>query len=427
MAENVIGKGALVLDVNGTSLTAGLKKAETQTKGFAERVDKTLSESGKKLSTGLGAGLQAAGDSLGGFLGNIASGFANPLAMIGGLIGGLIGKITSLFAGKKVDPQLEKSILDAQKAAEFALRTIGKNAAEVEYLRAREALLAEQRAGASRQRIRELHGIAIATFRVREAEERARRAEELRGGMRQTLSSISNEAISAREGREGAERNTLVNQLIEAGAGANEFRTQLELLQTAQRARTAGELARDVRSLTDSFRDQANTIGMTTEEASIYRLQLRGASEEQLMMARQHSQLLNRERERLKLMEEGRALTQQLRSPQEVFNDRQDELNRMLERGAINMTTYRRASVQALEGVARAAQQTQLKLPEAQLAGSKGAVETLVRTRLMNDPSNSRENQLLRLAQDQRDTQRATLEANRDIVRILRDRREEVI
>lgn len=79
---------------------------------------------------------------------------------------------------------------------------------------------------------------------------------------------------------------------------------------------------------------------------------------------------------RLKTLEDGRRLTEQLRTPQEAYNAKLREVNELFKAGAIDAETYRRAEKAALEEL-----QSRLEKSKKEIEGfARDAAETLYRS-----------------------------------------------
>lgn len=105
----------------------------------------------------------------------------------------------------------------------------------------------------------------------------------------------------------------------------------------------AEKLAESIGGVTDSLQMQVATFGMTATEADLYRLKMEGASEAQLEAARTAGKQLEALEENKKLMDKGKEVTEQYKTPLEKFSDRQKELDQLLGAGAISQQTYQAA------------------------------------------------------------------------------------
>ena len=109
------------------------------------------------------------------------------------------------------------------------------------------------------------------------------------------------------------------------------------------------KLKEDVTKTTDKMQDSVDTWGMTSREAELYRLEMQGATKEELEMARALDKKLTELEKEKKAMEEhkalmkkGEALTKSLRTEEEKLADGEKELGEMLKAGAIDLETYER-------------------------------------------------------------------------------------
>lgn len=92
----------------------------------------------------------------------------------------------------------------------------------------------------------------------------------------------------------------------------------------------------------DSLKEQAATFSMTDREATLYRMTLEGATQEQLEMA--DAMLAAKER-----MEEIKRVLEDIKTPQEEYNETIKKLKTLLEEGAITWDQYTAAAKNAAE------------------------------------------------------------------------------
>tara|TARA_R110002020_G_scaffold12409_6_gene45508 strand:- start:14837 stop:18178 length:3342 start_codon:yes stop_codon:yes gene_type:complete len=118
---------------------------------------------------------------------------------------------------------------------------------------------------------------------------------------------------------------------------------------TAAAAEAEKKLKTDITSTTRGMADSVDTFGMTSREVQLYKLEMRGATEEELEMARALDAKLTELEKEKKAMEEhkalmkkGEALTKSLRTEEEKLADGEKELGEMLKAGAIDLETYER-------------------------------------------------------------------------------------
>lgn len=137
--------------------------------------------------------------------------------------------------------------------------------------------------------------------------------------------------------------------------------------QTEEQAKAVEKLTKDIDKLTKSLQEQAATFGMTADQAAIYRLKLAGASEQALKDAQVAADFIaakEKEADILRdaaqaqeqaaalaqantdrLIAQASALTEQLLTPTEMYNNRIAELSKLLRVGAITAETFDRAII----------------------------------------------------------------------------------
>lgn len=141
-----------------------------------------------------------------------------------------------------------------------------------------------------------------------------------------------------------------IHALALEGATEEQLRYARALMATKE----ALDLRRDVIELTKDLQIQAATIGMGSEEARIYALALRGASEAELAAARSALDTVHAQQELQDMYEEGEQITKEMRKPTEVYADTIDHLDGLLATGALSQETYRRAVKKAKEDMDKA-------------------------------------------------------------------------
>lgn len=129
---------------------------------------------------------------------------------------------------------------------------------------------------------------------------------------------------------------------INAAYAAEEYLTKVEEQQQAQEEATQRQrqLEDGIDSLTRSLREQIATMGRTSNEIAVYRLQQEGATKSQLAEARALGAKLDALNAERKLMQEGAQLTERLASPRQKFIDQLVQTKKMLDAGAISQDTY---------------------------------------------------------------------------------------
>lgn len=118
------------------------------------------------------------------------------------------------------------------------------------------------------------------------------------------------------------------------------------------------ELKKDLDALNKSLIDQAGALAQGATEYEIWKLKVRGATEEQLRSLRaaaaavEHQNLQKKKFEEMqaaqqKLVDDGKALAQELMTPQEKFIARVAEVEKLFKAGVINEQTYLRGISEA--------------------------------------------------------------------------------
>lgn len=106
-------------------------------------------------------------------------------------------------------------------------------------------------------------------------------------------------------------------------------------------------LAKSIKELEESLREQINTFGMSGTEAEIYKLKLAGATDEQLANVRK---LANEMKglERFKEFEEqAKEVRESLKTPQQKYEDEIDKLLNLLNNDLISFEEFQKASATA--------------------------------------------------------------------------------
>lgn len=132
------------------------------------------------------------------------------------------------------------------------------------------------------------------------------------------------------------------------------------------------KLTEDISKLTDDWKLQAETFGMSSRQAEIYKLAIAGASEAQLKQLEALDKTLTAQEKQQKLMDEGKAVTEANLNPMEKYKKEIEKLDELLMAGAISNDTFNKAVLKAQEdmlGEKAAGQGTQ----EAKFSGAISA------------------------------------------------------
>lgn len=102
-------------------------------------------------------------------------------------------------------------------------------------------------------------------------------------------------------------------------------------------------LTDDIGKLEEKIQEQINTFGMAGNAVEIYKLQQRGATEEQLRAAKALDEELKLLEKEAKLKQKAEQLIKKHITPLQKFTEGQNELNEMLEKGLIDVHTHTEA------------------------------------------------------------------------------------
>lgn len=116
------------------------------------------------------------------------------------------------------------------------------------------------------------------------------------------------------------------------------------VLEYEQAQTKAHKLNEGIEKLTDNLKIQAATFRMTSEEASIFKMEIEGATDAQLSNARAYAEIIKAQKEHKKIMDTGKKTVEDVLKPQEKFEKGQKELQDQYEHGAISLETYYRAA-----------------------------------------------------------------------------------
>lgn len=103
------------------------------------------------------------------------------------------------------------------------------------------------------------------------------------------------------------------------------------------------DLKEDLEKTTQELRKQAETFGMTSEEAKVYELRMKGVKEVQLKELQALAANVKKKEEHKKLMDEAKKITEDSRTPLQKFNERMVELNKMFGMGMITKPIFLQA------------------------------------------------------------------------------------
>lgn len=107
---------------------------------------------------------------------------------------------------------------------------------------------------------------------------------------------------------------------------------------------TAGsDTNKQIMQTVQGLMEQRATLGMNAEQMLQYKLMMQGANATQIEFALGLHRAIEAQKEQQALMDQGKRLTESLRTPQEVYNDSIASFEKLLNSGAITQETYTRA------------------------------------------------------------------------------------
>jgi methyl-accepting chemotaxis protein len=112
---------------------------------------------------------------------------------------------------------------------------------------------------------------------------------------------------------------------------------------TEELAAEQKKLQSETHSLQKSLDDEMESIGLTAEQAKLHKLELQGLGGVDKFLVETKMGLVKWLKEENELFKQGAELTKQFRTPIQVYADRLDELQKMLNVGAIKQDTFNRA------------------------------------------------------------------------------------
>jgi len=113
------------------------------------------------------------------------------------------------------------------------------------------------------------------------------------------------------------------------------------------------ELATEVEELTAKLKEQVLTYGMSSEEADIFKLATKGATDAQLAEARALSATIKALDEDKKLKEKAKQIIEKSLTPAEKFNEVQKELELMLKKGHLTAEQFQKAMADARKDLSK--------------------------------------------------------------------------
>lgn len=132
------------------------------------------------------------------------------------------------------------------------------------------------------------------------------------------------------------------------GASGADVEEGLRFAREAEAMKEQLTLGDDVDSFTSKLQEQFETFGMGADEIELYRLQLRGATDDQLKAARAfmvHVKAMNEEKKaREDLQKRAEQVKDDIKSPFQKFEDEARNLFELFQTGAIDALTYQKGT-----------------------------------------------------------------------------------
>jgi len=155
--------------------------------------------------------------------------------------------------------------------------------------------------------------------------------------------------------REEAERN--LNNLVE-------YRTSLEQeanVAIAEQANALAEVEEAIANMVTDLTAERETLGMSSREAAIWQLAHEGATESMLAEVKAIDREITAMEKYNELMEEGKKVVEQYRTPMEKLTQAREDYQRLLDVGAIDVDTFDRANKEALDAYNKELEKTDEK------------------------------------------------------------------
>lgn len=143
-----------------------------------------------------------------------------------------------------------------------------------------------------------------------------------------------------------------VFRLQTMGATQSQLLLAKSMLGTIDAAKKQAEIAAVMKGL----EEEAATLGKTSSELKIYQLESLGASAADIERARSILAATDAQREQQAIMEEGKRVFEETRTPIERLHAEYERLNVLQQKGAIDQDTYSRAVLKAQDEFANATQ-----------------------------------------------------------------------
>ncbi len=204
----------------------------------------------------------------------------------------------------------------------------------------------------------------------------AQKAAELQGNIEELTTRLREQAATVGMSSDQAE----IWKLQQQGATDAALSEVRALQQQSAALERQEELRKNVGALTDRLREQIATFGMSSDQIEIWKLRQQGATQAELQTVQVmqiHKAALDDQK---KAMDEGKQLADQYATPQEKLAKRMQDLARLYRVGAIDLRTYQRAQEAELATFRDAARQKQAIASGPNTAIRKGSAEDAAET-----------------------------------------------
>lgn len=146
---------------------------------------------------------------------------------------------------------------------------------------------------------------------------------------------------------------------VESKAVVNGNKIAAPIMKAEEKVRMAGraitseaeKAAENIQNMLSSLATEADLVGKSEQQATLYKLAIAGATEEQQKHAQVLMDIVVAKTKERKAMEDGKSLTESMRTPIEQYNARLVELGTLLQQRAIDHETYSRAVLAAQENL----------------------------------------------------------------------------
>ncbi|MFO0863546.1 MAG: hypothetical protein U0744_02610 [Gemmataceae bacterium] len=255
---------------------------------------------------------------------------------------------------------------------------------------------------------------------------------EMKNAIEETTLALMEQAQTFGMSQREIDRWRLSMQLADQGLSQSQIDEQLAGIDFFMETIDRYQLEADINKTADTLQEQIDTFGMSAQEIERYRLQMRGASDEDLAFIDVLNEELRQLREKQKEMEEFASwldslqseadkVAESVKSPLEKFNEEFDKLQELFAMGLISADQYALAVEKAMDQLDRGQDMTLPGSPTVALQGSSAAYSAILaanrtanqrpedpaqRTARLMEQANQQRNQQITVARDTLDAVR---------------------